>query len=257
MARPVANQLATRLRAIALRYPETYEEAPWGDRVVKVRGKIFFFCGVHEGKLALSVKLPQSARTALALPFARPTPYGLGKSGWVSCSFLSGERVDDGQISAWIEESYRAIAPKRLAAQLDAPAAHKPQPAAKRPKPGWRKRVVLICEDALRAQRAQRALAEHGIAIAVVPDVAALPARSGKRAPQALIIDLGRNQEAGLELAAEIDASDAEIFLFLVGIRDAQARRRAREGATSADLFGPPAGDAVVARAIANTLTRD
>ena len=34
--------------------------------------------------LGISCKLPQSGEAALMLPFAKPTGYGLGKSGWVS-----------------------------------------------------------------------------------------------------------------------------------------------------------------------------
>src|SRR5262249_6857124 len=69
------------LRAQALSYPGTQEAFPWGERVVKVRGKVFVFMGRMDGGLGLSVKLPGSASVALALPFASPTGYGLGKSG--------------------------------------------------------------------------------------------------------------------------------------------------------------------------------
>src|SRR3954462_15905335 len=93
-------KLAEKLRKLALTYPETYEESPWGDRVVKFEGKIFLFCGIHEGKLALSVKLPGSARRVLREPWARPTPYGLRKSGWVSMSFAEG--VPEERIAAFI-----------------------------------------------------------------------------------------------------------------------------------------------------------
>ena len=69
------------LRKHALSYPEAHEDFPWGERVVKVKGKVFLFLGKHEQKLGLSVKLPGSASFALALPFVSPTAYGLGKSG--------------------------------------------------------------------------------------------------------------------------------------------------------------------------------
>ena len=38
-----ANQMA--LRDFALRYPETHEDFPWGERVIKVKGKVFLFLG--------------------------------------------------------------------------------------------------------------------------------------------------------------------------------------------------------------------
>ena len=103
------------LRDAAMAYPEAVEEFPWGERVVKVRKKVFVFMGHHEGKgIGLSVKLPQSGAAALSFPFATPTGYGLGKSGWVSVSFKPGDVVPVPLLLAWIDESYRAVAPKKL-----------------------------------------------------------------------------------------------------------------------------------------------
>jgi len=111
---------ATLLREFALAFPEAYEEFPWGERVAKVKGKVFVFLGRDEGDLGLSVKLPQSGMLALSLPFASPTGYGLGKAGWVSASFGARERIPLDLLRAWIDESYRAVAPKRLVAVLSA-----------------------------------------------------------------------------------------------------------------------------------------
>ncbi|MBK7760436.1 MAG: MmcQ/YjbR family DNA-binding protein [Deltaproteobacteria bacterium] len=108
------------LLKLALAYPETTEEFPWEERVIKVRGKIFLFLGAVEGRLRLSVKLPQSFLDALTLPGAQPTGYGLGKAGWVSLWFDEGEAVPMERLTAWIDESYRAVAPKRLVKSLDA-----------------------------------------------------------------------------------------------------------------------------------------
>lgn len=108
------------LLKLALAYPETTEEFPWEERVIKVRGKIFLFLGAVEGRLRLSVKLPQSFLDALTLPGAHPTGYGLGKAGWVSLWFDEGEAVPMERLTAWIDESYRAVAPKRLVKSLDA-----------------------------------------------------------------------------------------------------------------------------------------
>jgi predicted DNA-binding protein (MmcQ/YjbR family) len=57
---------------------------------------------------------------ALTLPFASATRYGLGKSGWVSAKFAADEEIPTQLLLEWIDESYRAIAPKKLVAQLDA-----------------------------------------------------------------------------------------------------------------------------------------
>ena len=109
-----------RLLQLALTYPETTEEFPWGERVLKVRGKIFLFLGAEADRLRVSVKLPRSFLDALTVPGAKPTAYGLGKSGWVSLWFAAGEAVPMERLIAWMDESYRAVAPKRIVKALDA-----------------------------------------------------------------------------------------------------------------------------------------
>src|SRR2546428_6470302 len=115
------RRAAALLREFALAFPEAREDFPWGERVVKVRGKVFVFLGHDEGDLGLSVKLPRSGMLALSLPFASPTGYGLGKAGWVTARFGSREKAPLDLLRAWIDESYRAVAPKKLVAALPAP----------------------------------------------------------------------------------------------------------------------------------------
>jgi predicted DNA-binding protein (MmcQ/YjbR family) len=112
----------TRMRACALGLPGATEDFPWGETVVKVGKKVFVFLGRAEGDspAGLSVKLPVSGAAALSLPFVTPTGYGLGKAGWVSASFSRRDSIPLDLIEEWIEESYRAIAPKKLIAELDA-----------------------------------------------------------------------------------------------------------------------------------------
>src|SRR5262249_4149318 len=81
-----ARRLCESLRRFAFSFPETHEDHPWGEIALKVRGKVFVFLGADGDTCSFSVKLPQSADEALSLPFTQPTPYGLGKSGWVSVS---------------------------------------------------------------------------------------------------------------------------------------------------------------------------
>ena len=109
---------AVLLRAFALGFPEAYEEFPWGERVAKVNGKVFVFLGMDGHDLGLSVKLPQSGMLALGLPFASPTGYGLGKAGWVTARFEKGKKAPVDLLRSWIDESYRAVAPKKLVATL-------------------------------------------------------------------------------------------------------------------------------------------
>jgi predicted DNA-binding protein (MmcQ/YjbR family) len=107
------------LREHALAYPETKADFPWGHLAVKVKGKVFLFMNLEKGVLSLSVKLPLSGSTALAFPFASPTGYGLGKSGWVSAGFAARDDVPVDMLKEWVDESYRAVAPKRVLALLE------------------------------------------------------------------------------------------------------------------------------------------
>jgi len=116
---PKPGSAEAALRSHALAYPEAREDFPWGERVVKVRGKEFLFLGRPEDGLSLSVKLPGSATLALGLPFASPTGYGLGKSGWVTARFGPREKPPVELLKRWIDESYRAVAPRKLAAGLE------------------------------------------------------------------------------------------------------------------------------------------
>jgi len=122
----------SRLRKYALAFPETHEDFPWGERVVKVRKKVFVFMGLPDGGLSMSVKLPESHAVALMLPFASPTGYGLGNSGWVTARFEGGERPPVDLLEEWIDESYRCVAPKKLVAALGTTAAS-PEPRKRAP----------------------------------------------------------------------------------------------------------------------------
>ena len=109
------------LRELGLSWPETTEDFPWGHRTLKVRGKAFVFMGTGKEAGAdhddffISCKLPDSAPMALTLPGVQPTGYGLGKSGWVSAQFRPG-KAPVAMLKEWLLESYRAVAPKKLAA---------------------------------------------------------------------------------------------------------------------------------------------
>ncbi len=110
------------LRAAALTYPEVHEDFPWGHSAFKVaKKKVFCFLVLEPKGLSLSCKLPLSSDMALMLPFAEPTGYGLGKSGWVSAAFEpSGKSPPVALLKEWLDESYRALAPKKLLKVLDA-----------------------------------------------------------------------------------------------------------------------------------------
>jgi predicted DNA-binding protein (MmcQ/YjbR family) len=107
------SRLWNELRAYAFTLPEAYEDHPWGESVAKVRKKVFVFFGMAENaEPGMSVKLNMSQPLALAQPGATPTGYGLGKAGWVSIRLTKAMPFD--MLREWIDESYRAVAPKKL-----------------------------------------------------------------------------------------------------------------------------------------------
>ena len=112
-----------KVREFALGLPGAAEEFPWGESVAKVNKKVFVFLGVDDGSypLGVTVKLTDDTAHAHALtaPGAEPAGYGLGKAGWVSVPLEPKGSPSAELLCDWVEESYRAIAPKRLIADLD------------------------------------------------------------------------------------------------------------------------------------------
>ena len=110
------------LREVALGYPGAWEDHPWGEDVAKVGKKVFAFFGTpdDDGRHRyLGVKLPASSEMALTFEYITPTAYGLGKAGWVSVTDPPDDAPWD-LFAEWIDESYRAVASKRLLRELDA-----------------------------------------------------------------------------------------------------------------------------------------
>lgn len=106
------------LRKLALAYPQVAEDFPWGHRAFKVKKKMFLILSFDKDVFNVTMKLPDSGRQAVQLPFAEPTGYGLGKSGWVTASFGPKDVVPVELLAEWLDESYRAIAPKKLVGLL-------------------------------------------------------------------------------------------------------------------------------------------
>ena len=113
------NRFESILRDYAMFFPAATEDFPWGERAVKVNKKVFVFMGQGEAGFGISVKLPQSLEDALALEYTEPTHYGLGKHGWVTVHLDLAPNISIEMLKRWIAESYRAVAPKKLIAQLD------------------------------------------------------------------------------------------------------------------------------------------
>lgn len=117
---PDPRSLEGLLRTRALAFPEATEDFPWGERAIKVRGKAFLFLRGEGTTVSFSVKLPQSAADALELSYVEPTHYGLGKHGWVTATVDASREAPVDTFAEWLTESYRAVAPKKLVAALDA-----------------------------------------------------------------------------------------------------------------------------------------
>ena len=116
-----AKAIENELLEFAATFPGASVETPWDHSVVKVRGKVFVFFGGAAGPqdmLSMTVKLPISAEMALTLPGAERAGYGLGKSGWVAYRQASATAIDTRTCKGWIAQSYRAVAPRKLSAQI-------------------------------------------------------------------------------------------------------------------------------------------
>jgi len=109
------------LEQFALALPEAWADTPWGDRVVKVAKKIFVFLS-SEGsdRPALTVKLRESHDHGLSFEGAVLPGYGLGKHGWVTIYVDGVPKQERDVLFDFVEESYRAVAPKTLVKRLDA-----------------------------------------------------------------------------------------------------------------------------------------
>ena len=112
------SAIAEKLRSHALSYPATTEAFPWGESAFKVKGKTFVFMRADPDDLSFSVKLSKFRKEALALPGSEPTHYGLGAKGWVTLRPTA--KTSLGLLFSFVDESYRAIAPKRVLDELEA-----------------------------------------------------------------------------------------------------------------------------------------
>jgi predicted DNA-binding protein (MmcQ/YjbR family) len=106
-----------RLRRIALALPETTEQLAWEDHpTFRVRDKIFVICSATGD--AITVKATKDDQDALVSTHPRVTVAAyVGRYGWVSMD-LEGSGLDWALVEDLIADSYRLVAPKRLAASV-------------------------------------------------------------------------------------------------------------------------------------------
>ena len=149
------------LRAFGLAYPGAHLKSPWpGHMDLAVNDKTFAYLSVEGEPLGVGCKLPKSAAIALLLPGATPMAYGLGKSGWVSLRFegVAPGAIDVDMLKAWLDESYRAQAPKKLIKKLTPGSATAASPARAR-SPRTRRAGAPRSAGASDRARARRATA--------------------------------------------------------------------------------------------------
>lgn len=110
-----------RLRKICMALPEATEKEAWGDPTFRVRDKIFAMHKIGDGRPSLWCKSEPFERDALveADPRTFYVPPYVGPKGWIGVR-LDGKTLDWARVEAIVRQSYRAIAPKRLAAALGA-----------------------------------------------------------------------------------------------------------------------------------------
>lgn len=124
---PLKHADAKALRKAALGYPETVEDFPWDHHAFKTPNKkgFLFLTGSEGGGFNCSMKLPYRNEEALEIKGAEPTGYGLGRSGWVTFTFSPKAKPPMAKLIDYLDESWRAVAPKKLSAGFAPPAAPK------------------------------------------------------------------------------------------------------------------------------------
>lgn len=112
-----------RLRTLCLGLPEVSERLSHGEPTWFVRGKktfVMFADHHHDDRLAFWCAAPPGAQEAVvgSAPerYFRP-PY-VGPRGWLGVWL--DVPVDWGEVADLVDDAYRAVAPKRLIADLDA-----------------------------------------------------------------------------------------------------------------------------------------
>lgn len=120
--------LLARLRALALALPETDERESHGSPGFRVggekSGKFFaYFADQHHGTahialLARTGSMDELLHLVESQPEVYFKPAYYGASGWVGI-ILNRANVDWDNIDAWLQRSWRSVAPKRLTRLLD------------------------------------------------------------------------------------------------------------------------------------------
>lgn len=107
-----------RIRELALSFPQTYEDSPWGHPVFKV-GDNKMFAGMSDGEdpVTLTVKLtPDEREIALHFAYVSVARY-VGRYGWVTVTVTGEESLENAL--EWLRESYWLKAPAELRSAVE------------------------------------------------------------------------------------------------------------------------------------------
>ncbi|MEP7381867.1 MAG: MmcQ/YjbR family DNA-binding protein [Gemmatimonadota bacterium] len=120
-----------RLRRLCLALPEAHEVEAWGEPTFRVRKKLFaMFASASShhggGRHAVWCKATRENQGWMvqAAPDRYFVPPYVGPAGWVGVYLDAG--TDWKELAGLLRDGYRAIAPKRLLAAFESPAASSP-----------------------------------------------------------------------------------------------------------------------------------
>ena len=107
------DAIAGAIRRLALSFPESYEDAPWGHPVFKVgANRMFAGMSFGDGAVHVTVKLtPEEREIAQLLPYVRRASY-VGRYGWITAEVTDEESLE--AALEWVRESYWLKAPAEL-----------------------------------------------------------------------------------------------------------------------------------------------
>ena len=110
-----------RLRRLCLALPEAHEVEAWGEPTFRVRNKLFAMyaaAGNHHGNGRAAVWCKAAPGNQAIMVAADPgrffVPPYVGPSGWVGIRL--GRGTDWKELAELLADSYRLVAPRRLAA---------------------------------------------------------------------------------------------------------------------------------------------
>jgi predicted DNA-binding protein (MmcQ/YjbR family) len=107
----IGTEIEARIRELALSFPKTYEDHPWGDfPVFKVgANKVFAWLTVEPEAVRLTLKLTAEEReVAHLLPYVSIARY-VGRYGWITATVSDEETLESAL--EWLRESYWLKAP--------------------------------------------------------------------------------------------------------------------------------------------------